>query len=193
MSKFEETIREMEEMIKNIEKTAAEKMDLLDEDGKIKVKEIAERTNNAVKTAIEKVSEVKDSVTNDEELNAFLDKVKGKCKEAYDYTKGKIETTAAFRQVEVNLNKTAEEIGAMFDKVMENDNIENAKKFVKDVGTKINEFIQKPEVQEAVEKLKDTTVAVAEKGIDLVKKAFEFEEAPKETEAPSEEEKSEEE
>ena len=55
---------------------------------------------------------------------------------------------------------------------MKNENVQQATNFVKGIGDSVNEFLAKPEVKEKLDKAKDVTITVAEKGLDALKNAL---------------------
>ena len=65
-----------------------------------------------------------------------------------------------------------------FEKVKDSDALKKTADFLSDIQNKINEFFEKPEVKQAIEKAKTTTVNIAEKGVEGLKKALNTE--PKE-------------
>ena len=67
--------------------------------------------------------------------------------------------------------------------------------FLNDLSNRINEFFERPEVKEAINKAKVTTVNIAEKGVENLKKALNTEGTLNQTskeETPAEENKTEE-
>ena len=56
---------------------------------------------------------------------------------------------------------------------MQNENVQNATNFVKGLGDDLNEFLNKPEVKDKIERAKDITISAAEKGLDALKKTIE--------------------
>ena len=101
MTKFEDTVKEMESQVEELEKDLAEKADQLDEAGKEKAKALVEKTEEAIKSSIEKVKGIINDVQEDEKLDEFLDKVKAKSMEAVDFTKEKVQfdTRGVYREV----------------------------------------------------------------------------------------------
>ena len=90
MTKFEDTVKEMESQVEELENDLADKADQLDDAGKEKAKALVEKTEEAIKSSIEKVRSIINDVQEDDKLDEFLDKVKAKSMEAVDFTKGKV-------------------------------------------------------------------------------------------------------
>ena len=74
-----------------------------------------------------------------------------------------------------------------FDKVKETDAFKKATDLLADLSAKINEVLNRPEVKEAIDKAKITTVNLAEKGVDGLKKVLKTDEIIEKQEAPAEE------
>ena len=178
MSKFEDTVKEMESQVQELENDLAAKVQNLDEEGKEKAKVIVEKTQQAIKSSIEKVRNVIADVQEDEKLDEFLDKVKAKSMEAVDFTKEKVSELMNSTQKENTLEKLGSDIMSEFEKVKDSDALKKTADFLSDIQNKINEFFEKPEVKQAIDKAKITTVNIAERGVEGLKKALNTE--PKE-------------
>jgi hypothetical protein len=197
MSKFEDTVKEMESQVKELEDDLAGEIDKLDEEGKEKAKALVERTEEAIKSSIEKVRTVIINVKEDEKLDEFLDKVKAKSMEAVDFTREKVqELTKKKEEPEKTLDDASNDIMSVFDNIKESEALKKTAEFLSDINRKINEFFERPEVKEAIDKAKIKTVNIAEKGVEGLKKVLnteEIEQARKaveeQPEAPAEEPK----
>ncbi|MBQ2658791.1 MAG: hypothetical protein IJF87_09515 [Erysipelotrichaceae bacterium] len=176
MQKFDDTVKEMESQVKELEDDLAEKVEKLDEEGKEKAKALVEKTEEAIRSSIEKVKGIINDVQEDEKLDEFLDKVKAKSMEAVDFTKGKIAELTKKPEDKKTLEDLGNDIMAEFDKIKESDAFKKTADFLSDIGTKVNEFFEKPEVKSAINKAKTTTVSIAEKGVENLKKALKTEE-----------------
>ncbi|MBO7698562.1 MAG: hypothetical protein J6S38_05970 [Erysipelotrichaceae bacterium] len=191
MTKFEDTIREMESQVNDLENDLAAKAEQLDETNKEKAKVLVNKTEEAIKSSIEKIKGIINDVQEDEKVDEFLDKVKAKSMEAVDFTKAKVAELTS----EVKKNDTLEKLGAdimsEFDKIKETDAFKKTADFLNDISGKVNEFFEKPEVKEAINKAKVTTVNIAEKGVEGLKKALKTDEIPAQ-ETPVQEDKPEE-
>ncbi|MBQ6126868.1 MAG: hypothetical protein IKE50_00535 [Erysipelotrichaceae bacterium] len=194
MQKFDDTVKEMESQVKELEDDLAEKVEKLDDEGKVKAKALVEKTEEAIRSSIEKVKGIINDVQEDEKLDEFLDKVKAKSMEAVDFTKGKIaELTRKPDEKGRTLEDLGNDIMAEFDKIKESDAFKKTADFLSDIGDKVTEFFEKPEVKAAINKAKTTTVSIAEKGVENLKKALKTEEILNEEEpAKAEEDKPEE-
>ncbi len=197
MSKFEDTVKEMESQVKELEDDLAGEIDRLDEEGKEKAKALVERTEEAIRSSIEKVRTVITNVKEDEKLDEFLDKVKAKSMEAVDFTREKVqELTKKKEEPEKTLDDASNDIMSVFDNIKESEALKKTAEFLSDINRKINEFFERPEVKEAIDKAKIKTVNIAEKGVEGLKKVLnteEIEQARKaveeQPEAPAEEPK----
>jgi hypothetical protein len=195
MTKFEDTVKEMESQVEDLEKDLAEKTERLDEAGKEKARALVEKTEEAIKSSIEKVKGIINDVQEDEKLDEFLDKVKAKSMEAVDFTKGKVAELTAKADKDNRLDKLGEDIMAEFDKLKETEAFKKTAEFLNDISAKVTDYLNKPEVQNAINKAKTKTINIAEKGVEGLKKALEPKEAPAQeapVEVPVEEEPKEE-
>lgn len=188
MTKFEDTVKEMESQVEELENDLAEKVEKLDEAGKEKAKALVEKTEEAIKSSIEKVRSIINDVQEDEKLDEFLDKVKAKSMEAVDFTKEKVSELTKKADKENKLDKLGEDILAEFDKLKESDAFKKTADFLNDISAKVNDYFNKPEVKDVINKARTTTINIAEKGVEGLKKVLEpKEEVPAAPEAPVEE------
>ena len=191
MTKFEETVKEMESQVEELENDLAEKAQNLDEANKERARALVDKTEEAIKSSIEKVKGIINDVQQDDKLDEFLDKVKAKSMEAVDFTKAKVTELTEKYDKENKLDKLGEDIMAEFDKIKDSDAFKKTADFLNDISGKVSEFLEKPEVKEAINKAKTTTVSLAEKGVESLKKALKTDEIPAKTEtteaAPAEE------
>lgn len=196
MTKFEETVKEMESQVEELETDLAEKTQNLDEANKERARALVDKTEEAIKTSIEKVKNIINDVQQDEKLDEFLDKVKAKSMEAVDFTKEKINELTQKVDKENKLDKLGEDIMTEFDKIKESDAFKKTADFLNDISSKVADFFEKQEVKDAINKAKTTTVRVAEMGVEGLKKALKTDDipapAPEETPAAEEETKTEE-
>jgi DNA repair ATPase RecN len=184
MTKFEETVKEMESQVEELETELAEKAEKLNEENKEIARALVNKTEEAIKSSIEKVKGIINDVQNDEKLDEFLDKVKAKSMEAVDFTKAKVNELTQKYDKENKLDKLGEDIMTEFDKIKESDAFKKAADFLNDLSGKITEFFEKDEVKDAINKAKTTTVKVAEMGVENLKKVLKTDEIP--AEAPKE-------
>lgn len=178
MNKFDATVKELKADIAELEKDFSKISKDLDDATKIKAKELIKKTENTINKSIDKVSAVIEDVQDEEKMNDLLDKIKAKAKEATDYTLEKINNLKNSEEG-TDIDQLHDDIMAEFEKIKETDTYKATKVLVKEGYNKINEFLAKPEVQEAIKKAKKTTISVAEKGVEGLKKVLEDKPAPK--------------
>ena len=178
MKKIDDTIKEMQNYLKDLDKDFNAKVDKLSDEAKVKAEELLNKTKKAVNNSIKKVNEAVDGIKNDERLDDFLDEIKARSKEAVEYTKAKISSIDKDSDGKI-LDDLHDEIMDEFNKLKENEVYKKTSVFIKDVGTKINDYLQKPEVKAKIKKAKKTTVDLAEKGVKGLKKVLDTEEKPK--------------
>lgn len=172
MAKFDETINEMKSHIDKLEENLASKSEILDDETKQKAKELVDKAEVAINTAIDKVSSAIEEIKDNEKLDDLLDKMKAKSLEAVDYTIEKIDAltnkTSTF-----DIDALHDEIMDEFEKLKENEAFKKTTVLIKEGAAKINEFFEKPEVKETINKAKATTINIAEKGVEGLKKILE--------------------
>lgn len=191
MTKIDETISKMQGYIKEIEEESIKKMTNLSNDGKVKVKELANRTISTINNSINKLNEMKNSIANENELEDFLNRLEIKCKDVTDFTKIKINEIKPIVQENINdvkedieksfdnfkkdFSETKKDVSSSFDKLLENENIKNAIKVAKAVKEKAVEFYHDPKTQKTINEAKLKTIELAEKGLDKLKEILDRE------------------
>ncbi len=173
MSKLEETLAKMEEIANDVKEFAAKKMEGQDEEKKAKVQALVDKTAEVIKQTTVKVSEAAQSAKDDEQLNAFLNKVIVKVQEASDFTKMKISEILPEKE---KLEDFEREISENFDKFVESESVQTVIKGFQSLSEQINNYFQRPEVQARVNKCKKVTLAAAEKGMEQLRKVLEVKE-----------------
>ena len=178
MTKFEDTVKEMESQVEELENDLANRADKMDEASKEKAKALVDKTEEAIKSSIAKIKDIINDVQEDEKVDEFLDKVKAKSMEAVEFTKEKVAELS--KKVEDNdkIEQLTSDIMAEFDKLKESDTFKKTTEFLNDISGKINDFFDKPEVKDAINKAKATTVNIAEKGVEGLKRVLNTEEKP---------------
>ena len=178
MTKFEDTVKEMESQVEELENDLANRADKMDEASKEKAKALVDKTEEAIKSSIAKIKDIINDVQEDEKVDEFLDKVKAKSMEAVEFTKEKVAELS--KKVENNdkIEQLTTDIMAEFDKLKESDTFKKTTEFLNDISGKINDFFDKPEVKDAINKAKATTVNIAEKGVEGLKRVLNTEEKP---------------
>lgn len=199
---IDETVEEMKLKIAEIAKEST-----VEEDGlKEKLAQIAQRSIEVITSAIEKLKSSAVDVKNSEEFKKSLAFVSLKSKEITDATIDKLKAVKESQQfkdglskVSTNLNKGIEitsakateglqfikdKANAGYKELEKNEKFSQFTNNVKDVknsGLKaVNDFMNKPEVVEKVEKAKDVTIDLAEKALDALRNWLRPEEKGKE-------------
>ena len=178
MNKTEKTINDLKKNIEKLKKELEKKTKGLDPETKAKIKALEEKTVAAINSSIEKIKVAIKNFGEDEDFNALLDKIKAKTKEAVDYTLNKVDDIINGKN-EYTLNDLHNEIMAEYDKIKETETFKRTKVLVKEGYSKINEFLEKPEVKSSIKKAKLTTINMAEKGVAGLKKVLDVEETKK--------------
>lgn len=179
MEKINNAIKDIENYLSELETKYAEKVQPLDDETKQKAKSLLDKTKGIINSSIAKIESAVDDIKDDEKLDDLLAKVKAKSKEAVDFTLEKIDNL-------INNNKSSidsvhDDIMAEFDKLKENDTFKKTTILIKEGTAKINEFLEKPEVKNTIKKAKATTISLAEKGVQGLKRVLEDKDTKEET------------
>ena len=170
MKKYQSVIKDLNTKLEELKQFAEDKIKNLDENKKEQISELLDKTATAIDNAVEKIEELGKQKIDEEKFKEFLNKVANKANESIDFAKAKI--NEIILDDDKNLNDVFENISAEFDKVRESDLFKKASEVVNDIGNGINEFLEKPEVKETIKKVKITTINIAEKGLDGLKKVL---------------------
>lgn len=171
MNKTENTVKELKANIEELKKEFSKKAKKLDKNKKQIAEEIVNKTVNAINVSIKKITTLVKTVKDDEKINEILDTVKAKSKEAIDYALDRIDDLIN-KAPKDNAEVIYDEIMAEFDKIKESDFFKSTKVLVKEGYDMINDFLEKPEVQDKIKKAKVTTIKYAEKGVEGLKKVL---------------------
>jgi len=188
MENYKKTIKKLKTMYSDLDAYVKSKYDDLSAENKEAIEGLLEKTKSAIDLSIEKINQAIDFDNSEEELNEFLGKVADKAEEAIDFTKAKIEMLVNEVPKE-NLDDIFSSLEFEFNKVKESDSFKKATTFVKNVGVSINNYLEKPEVQEKITKAKKTTVKIAEKGVEELKKILNTDEVDIEDTSSKDDEK----
>lgn len=180
MSKFDDTVKELKEDIKELEDEFSSKTKDVDEATKRKAHEFVENTEKVINSAINKVSQAIDNIKEDEKLDELLDKVKAKAKEAIDFALDKIDALIN-NDPKSNIDALHDDIMDEFDKLKETEAFKKTTVLIKEGYVKLNEFLEKPEVQTKIKQAKVTTINIAEKGVEGLKKVLDVDNKNKKT------------
>lgn len=201
MSRIDETISKMQEFIEGIKDETLKHIENLDEEGKLQARTLADKTISTINSSIEKLNNMKETVNEDNDLEDFLNRLEGKCKDVADFTVSKIEEIKPVVKVDVQelkndlekdfddfkkdlvgiKNAAARAIGIekkedgkpTYEKLLENEYVKNAIKFAKYTKDKAVEFYNDPKTQKAINEAKLETIHLAEKGLEKLKQILE--------------------
>jgi uncharacterized protein YpuA (DUF1002 family) len=192
-TKVEQTIREMEERITEINKMANEKMANASSENADKIADIRDNTVEVINEAINKI---KATAKEDEEnfkFDELLDKVINKSREATEFTAKRIKAVYEDPGVNSKLQETSKQINDAFDKLTRKDSVkttfEKAKEHTDKTADTIGDFFNDPEVKENIDKTKDVIVDIAQAGTDALKRLFNTQGKDKGTDIPVEDPK----
>lgn len=173
----------LEKQIKNLKEKAS---DVIEDERVQKVlNTISSKTVDFLGQVKDKVSDLWEYYSDPEEVAKIVDNIKVVSKNVYDASLAKINevknnkdvqkaVASAEKFLKATYDKSADVAKGAFDKAMENEDVKqafdtavSAYNNVKDVVT---DYFEKPEVQENIEKAKDVTIDIAEKGVAALKK-----------------------
>ena len=178
MNKYETTIKELKEDIKDLEKAFKEKTKGLDKETIAAARTFVDRTEKVIQAVIDKTGAVIKELKDDEQLEELLAKLKAKAKEAVDYAIDKVDTVIK-EGPETGIDRLYKDVMSEFDSLKDTNVYKTTSVLIKEGYAKINEFLEKPEIQETIKKAKKTTIDLAEKGVAGLKKVLDTEPATK--------------
>lgn len=127
-----------------------------------KITEIKNKTIEALNMASKKVIEVANEMADSEEIAKSADYIKNKAKELYENALQKIEEIKKDEQVNNAINTAGEYLNEASKKIEESEVYQNVKET-------IDNFTNKPEVKETIDKARYGTVDLAEKALETLK------------------------
>ncbi len=164
MSRFDETIKNMQDIVSDIKEAANQRLENASEEEAVKIKTISEKTIDTIDEASVKLKNVVEQINNEEELNKFLDRVDEKCKQAADFAYGKFDEIKPSEDAEyVKINNDTR---STMEKFIDNENVQGAIKMANNIKDSVVDFINKPETQQKIKDAKLTALNVADKGLD---------------------------
>ena len=192
----------MKKKIEEISRNA----DKVEGDLAAKAQEVKEKSVDVLNKAIVKVKGMYDSAASKEEIAKTLTFVKGKAKDlsesatkAFESFKENEKTKKALSGANEAINKVADKVTTVYNDAV--DSLKNNEQ-LKDLGGKVSEgygnvkkgvedILNKPEVKETFDKVKDTTVDIADKAVAALKDWLKLDtkeekEEPKEESQPKE-------
>ena len=183
------TIKEMEKKIEEINKLASEKIaNATNDENAKKIAEIRDNTINVINEAIEKIH---DTAVENEDSSSFsdlLNRVINRTSEATEYTIKKIKEVTKDKNIEKTISETSKQINDAFDKLIDNPDVKNvfskATNATKETVNKANEYLNKEEVKQNIDKTKDVIIDIAEAGLNGLKKILNTEGSDKGVDIP---------
>lgn len=174
MNKYELTIQELKDDIKELEKEFKKRTKGLDKETIEAARKFVDRTEKVIEAVIDKTGAVITELKDDEQLEELLDKLKAKAQEAIDYALDKIDTVINSGP-ETEIDRLYNDVMAEFDSLKDTEIYKSTSVLINKGYAKLNEFLDKPEVQDTIKKAKKTTITLAEKGVEGLKKVLENE------------------
>ena len=170
MSKFNETIKKMQNITDDIKKKADASISELDPETVEKVQTVASKTIDVINEAAFKLKDAVDEIEDEESLEAFLKRVDEKCEDAKKYAFSKIEELVPPTQdeyVRIDNDKP------VMDKILENENVAKAINLAKNLKNTVVDFYNAPSTQKKINETKLAALSIANKGLELVRKTLE--------------------
>ena len=166
MSRFDETIKNMQEIANDIKDAANRKLQEANPEEGLKIKTVAEKTISTIDEAGIKLRNVVEQIKDEEELNKFLDRVDEKCKQAANFAFAKFEEIKPGNDAKyVKIDN--DDLGkSTMEKFVENENVQGAIKVATEIKDSIVDFINKPETQQTIKDVKMGALDIADKGLD---------------------------
>ena len=168
MNRFDTTIKKMQDIINDIKTVGDKKASGKDEETILKIKTVSDKTIDTINEASVKLKEVVNKISDEEELNKFLDRVEEKCKQAADYAFNKFDEIVPEEKNEYV--KIDDEEKSSMEKLLDNENVKNAAKIATDIKNDIVDFINKPETKKTINNIKYSALNIADKSLDALLK-----------------------
>lgn len=175
-----ETVEQMKAKIDEITKQASK----VEGEYSDKARELSDKAVDVLKQASDKLEEAWAAVTDPDEIKKAVDFVTVKSKEVYEASMKKInefinsesvkkaadDTEKFFKDAS---NKAGQALKDAYEKAMENPDVkelaDGVSKAYSNAKKNVNEFLEKPEIKEGIDKAKDVTVDYAEKAVAALK------------------------
>lgn len=170
VSKFNETIKKMQDITNDIKKKADASISDLDHETAEKIQTVASKTIDVINEAAFKLKDAVDEIEDEQSLEAFLKRVDEKCEDAKKYAFAKIEELVPKKQeefVRIDDEKT------IVDKILENEYVGKATTVAKNLKDTVVDFYKAPSTQKKINETKLAALNIANKGLELVRKTLE--------------------
>lgn len=172
MSRFDETIKKMQEITGEISEKAADVTKLVDEETASKIKAVSNKTIDVINEAAVKLKEATEKVSDDSEMDKFLDRVVEKCEKAREYAFVKIDELTPEEVNDADYVGIDEDKKDSMEQFLENENVKGAVNMLNAVKDKAVAFMSKPEIKEKSDKAKLAVLNAADKGLDYLLKVL---------------------
>lgn len=170
MSKFNETIKKMQNITDDIKKKADASISELDPETVEKIQAVASKTIDVINEAAFKLKDAVDEIEDEESLEAFLKRVDEKCEDAKKYAYTKIEELAPLSKDEY---VRIDDDKPVMDKLLDNENVAKAVNLAKNLKNTVVDFYNAPSTQKKINETKLAALNIANKGLELVRKTLE--------------------
>lgn len=165
-----ETVKEMQDKIDEINESAEE---LNGTPGAEKANAIRDKAVEIITKACEKLLEMAKTVKDSDELAKGIELVKSKTKDLTEATLEKLNEIKNNPEVLEALEAVSNKAKEIYGEVRENEKVKVGVKVANniydDVRGNVTEYMSRPDVQEKVDKAKDTTIDIAEKAVDALR------------------------
>ena len=173
MSRFDETIKKMQDITSDIKEKADLRIMDLDEDTGNKIKTVADKTIDVINEAAFKLKETVDKIEDEEGLNEFLNRVEAKCEGARKYTYEKFDEIVKASVPASETPRPKMQGKSTMEKFMDNENVRSASRLVKNLKGNLIDFYRDPNTQLRINEAKLAALNIADKGLDILKKTVE--------------------
>ena len=173
MARFDNTIKKMQDITSDINKVASEKIKNVDEETALKIKTISDKTIDTITEASVKLKSEVDRISDEEELDKFLDRVEEKCNKAAAYAFAKFEEIAPSNNAEyIKIQEEESASKSTMEKFLENENVKNATNMAINLKNNVVDFINSEETQKTIYNVKKSALTIADKGLDAIIKVL---------------------
>ncbi|MDO4499660.1 MAG: hypothetical protein Q4B60_00130 [Erysipelotrichaceae bacterium] len=170
MNKYDETIKKMQDITTEIAAKADRACFGQDEETVTKIKAVSTKTIDVINEAAIRLKDAIEKVSNEEELNRFLERVEEKCENAKNYAYAKFNELAPDAEYVVIEEEDKTVSKSSMEKFMDNENVKQAAKMATNLKEDAIKFIKDPNTKKKVDDVALAALNVADKGLDFLLK-----------------------
>lgn len=166
MTRFDETIKVIQNITNDIRKKADELIDEVDPSTASKINSIASKTIDTLQEVAVRLKTRLENLSDEEEVDKFLDRVVEKCEDAKEYAFNK------FSEIEPYLDSEYEQAenyaSSTMEKFLENENVKRASEFIINKKDQLVDYLTSEETKQKAKEISYKLLCLVDKGLDIV-------------------------